>query len=132
MLLEMPFSNTKDKEVELKLCNNRLIIRQRVKQRANEGEQGSEKGTIIFAARIDTLQRVVKCQTNEGAGEYGLSLHLSFYWENKDSYRDICLKRPKDGQDVSYHNKNMSGLISSILILREEIQSDYGFVQEER
>ena len=131
MLLEMPFSSTKDKDVNLSLFNNRLVLRQKVKQRANDEQGGQEKGTVIFAARIDTLSKVVLCQTNEGGGESGLALHLSFYWEDKDSYRDICLKKPKDGKDVSFHKKNMSELISSILILREEIVSDYGFSQED-
>ena len=53
-----------------------------------------------------------------------MALHLSFYWEGRDSYRDICLKQPRDGKEHGYHKKKMSELISTLLILRDEIVCD--------
>ena len=58
------------------------------------------------------------------SGEASLALCLVFYSEEKDCYRDICLKKPKDGKELSHHKKKISELISTILMLREEIIND--------
>ena len=121
MVLEQA-TGSKDKEVNLRLTDRTLVVTQRLKQqRALDGDPKGD--SVIFAATIDTLQRCVLCPTNEGS-EQGLALCLSFYSEAKDSYRDICLKKPKDGQELAYHKKKMSELISTILVLREEIVND--------
>ena len=67
---------------------------------------------MIFAARIDTLQRVSLCQGDESGGAHGLALHLSFYWEANDSYRDIYLKKPKESKEQGQHRKKLSELIA--------------------
>ena len=61
---------------------------------------------------------------SEGS-EPSLGLYLSFYSEEKDTYRDIYLKMPKDGKALSHHKKKMSELLATIMILREEIIIDH-------
>ena len=55
MLFELPNNQTKDKEVNLKLYNNRItIFSKRFKKRTNN-DGDTEGGFIIFTGRIDTL-----------------------------------------------------------------------------
>ena len=52
----------KDKDVNLTLYNNRIVIRQRVSKRQTLSEaENSDFNTIVFVARIDTLQRISLC-----------------------------------------------------------------------
>lgn len=138
MLLEVPNSGGKDKEVILRLYSDQLWIFQRLKQRGNENDAES----IIFAAKVDTLTRCVLCSTSESTGELSLALALTFHLKEKDvsrgdygrdttrasyfkdSYRDIYLKKPKDGKEFAHHKKQMSELIALILLLREEATND--------
>lgn len=55
-------------------------------------------------------------------GDYGRDITLETSY--KDSYRDIFLKKPKDGKELAHHKKKMSELIALILLLREEATND--------
>ena len=83
------------------------------------------------------MTRCVVCSTSELTGEPSLALSLTFHLKEKvtgrdhgrdngresvlkDSYRDVFLKRLKDGKDLAHHKKKMSELVALILLLREE------------